>query len=219
MARQPKKLATPITILAWLFIITILAWLFICGRTPIMTDNSTPTRIATPGGEIVISTPAEFTAYDDWNYAPARRAGGYVYVSGVVVGRQPDGPRTPETFKTATRRAFETLRSRLQASGADFPDVVMINSFHDWSAPEFHSDRMAQFKAFREVKAEFMPPPHPAWTAVGTSGLIREAGIVEVQMIAYTPQGPSATSSVTKSSTSPNISMESDTGPPPHRFR
>jgi enamine deaminase RidA (YjgF/YER057c/UK114 family) len=216
MARQPKKLATPITILAWLFIIIILAWLFICGRTPIMTDNSTPTRIAAPGGEIVISTPAEFTAYDDWNYAPARRAGDYVYVSGVVVGRQPDGPRTAETFKTATRRAFETLRSRLQASGADFPDVVMINSFHDWSAPEFHGDRMAQFQAFREVKAEFMPPPHPAWTAVGTSGLIREAGIAEVQMIAYTPQGSSATSSTRKSPTSPDISTESDTVPPPH---
>ena len=67
-----------------------------------MADNSSSTRIATPGGEVVISTPAEHTAYDDWNYAPARRAGDYVYVSGVVVGRQPDGPRTPETFKTAT---------------------------------------------------------------------------------------------------------------------
>jgi enamine deaminase RidA (YjgF/YER057c/UK114 family) len=178
MARQSKKLATSIT---------VLAWLFICGSTPIMADNSSPTRIATPGGEVVFSTPAEHTAYDDWNYAPARWSGDYVYVSGVVVARQPDGPRTPETFKDATRLAFATLRARLQALGADFADVVMINSYHDWSAPEFHGDRMAQFTAFREVKAEFMPAPHPAWTAVGTSGLIREAGIVEVQMIAYVP--------------------------------
>jgi enamine deaminase RidA (YjgF/YER057c/UK114 family) len=152
-----------------------------------MADNSESTRIATPGGEVVISTPAEHTAYDEWNYAPARRAGDYVYVSGVVVTRQPEGPRTPETFKDATRRAFATLRARLQALGADFADVVLINSYHDWSAPEFHGDRMAQFTAFREVKAEFMPAPHPAWTAVGTSGLIREGGIVEVQMIAYAP--------------------------------
>jgi hypothetical protein len=36
---------------------------------------------------------------------------------------------------------------------------------------------MAPFTAFREVKAEFMPAPHSAWTAVGTSGLIRELGI------------------------------------------
>ena len=144
MVRQLKSLA---------LLIAALAWLFFCGSTPIMADNSSPTRIATPGGEVVISTPAEHKAYDEWNYAPARRAGDYVYVSGVVVGRQPDGPRTPETFKTATRRAFETLRSRLQALGADFPDVVLINSYHDWSAPEFNGDRMAQFTAFREVKA------------------------------------------------------------------
>jgi hypothetical protein len=93
MGRQLKSLALSIA---------ALAWLFFCRSTPIMADNSSPTRIATPGGEIVISTPAEHTTYDNWNYAPARRAGDYVYVSGVVVGRQPDGPRTPETFKTAT---------------------------------------------------------------------------------------------------------------------
>ena len=152
-----------------------------------MAETPAQIRIPTPGGEVILSTPAEHTAYDEWNYAPARRAGDYVYVSGVVVARQPEGPRTPETFKDATRRAFATLCARLQALGADFADVVLINSYHDWSAPEFHGDRMAQFAAFREVKAEFMPAPHPAWTAVGTSGLIREAGIVEVQMIAYAP--------------------------------
>jgi enamine deaminase RidA (YjgF/YER057c/UK114 family) len=167
-----------------------------------MADSPSPIQIATPGGEVIISTPAEHAAYDDWNYAPARRAGDYVYVSGVVVSRQADGPRTLETFKDATRQAFETLRARLQALGTDFPDVVMINTFHDWSAPEFHGDRMAQFTAFREVKAEFMPAPHPAWTAVGTSGLIREGGIVEVQMIAYAPQRRSAMSSATESTTS-----------------
>ena len=165
----------------------VLVCFSICGNTPIMAETPAQLRIPTPGGEVILSTPAEHTAYDEWNYAPARRAGDYVYVSGVVVARQPDGPRTPETFKDATRRAFATLRARLQALGADFADVVLINSYHDWSAPEFHDDRMAQFTAFLEVKAEFMPAPHPAWTAVGTSGLIREAGIVEVQMIAYAP--------------------------------
>jgi len=175
-----------------------LTWLSVCWSTTVMTDNTPPIRISTSGGEIVLSTPAEHTAYDDWNYAPARRAGDYVYVSGIVVVRQSEGPRTPETFKDASRRAFVTLRARLQALGADFSDVVMINSFHDWSAPEFNGDRMAQFTAFREVKAEFMPAPHPAWTAVGTSGLIRDLGIVEVQMIAYAPNRNATTSSVTE---------------------
>jgi enamine deaminase RidA (YjgF/YER057c/UK114 family) len=153
-----------------------------------MSAPALPRHIPTAGGEIVISTPAEQAAYDGWSYAPARRAGDFVYVSGAVVGRAPDGPRTPDTFKAAARRVFGALRSRLQAHGADFADVVMVNTYHDWSAPEFRGDRIAQFTAFREVKSEFMPEPHPAWTAVGTSGLILEAGIVEVQMIAYAPR-------------------------------
>jgi enamine deaminase RidA (YjgF/YER057c/UK114 family) len=194
VARQSRSLASSIA---------ALASRFFCGSTPIVGENSSPIRIATPGGEVVISNSAEHTAYDEWNYAPARRAGDYVYLSGVVVDRQPGGLRTPETFKTATRRAFEALRSRLQALGADYPDVVMINSHHDWSAPEFHGDRMSQFTAFREVKAEFMPPPHPAWTAVGTSGLIREAGIVEVQMIAYAPPHTSPKTATSPSPRSP----------------
>jgi enamine deaminase RidA (YjgF/YER057c/UK114 family) len=178
MARHSQELASSLV---------VLVCFSICLNTPIMAETPTQIRIPTPGGEVILTTLAEHTAYDEWDYEPARRAGDYVYVSGVVVARQPEGPRTPGTFKDATRRAFTTLRARLLALGADFADVVLINSYHDWSAPEFHGDRIAQFTAFREVKAEFMPALHPAWTAVGTSGLIREAGIVEVQMIAYAP--------------------------------
>jgi|SRR5579863_9659093 len=143
--------------------------------------------LPSPGGQIAI-TAGEQRLYDDLKFAPARRAGDYVYVSGVVVIRDASAPPSPESFKAATRAAFQKLRARLQALGTDFPDVVMINTFHDWSAPEFHGDRWAQFEAFNAVKEEFMGSnPHPAWTAVGTSGLIRENGIVEVQMIAYAP--------------------------------
>lgn len=156
--------------------------------TTALSDTTPPTRIPAPGGEVAITSAREQEFYDKWNFAPARRAGDYVYVSGVVVWEEPGTPRTPETFKAATRVAFETLRKRLRALGADFPDVVMMNTFHDWSAPEFKGDRIAQFEAFLAVKREFMSAPHPAWTAVGTSALIREGGVVEVQMIAYAPQ-------------------------------
>ena len=131
--------------------------------------------------------PSDEFAYNDWKFAPVRRAGAYINVSGVVVGRAPDGP-TPETFQAASRAAIEILRAILQALRADFADVVMINTFHDRSAPEFGSTRQVKFDAFRKIQEEFMTAPHPAWTAVGTGGLIRERGIMEVQMIAYSPQ-------------------------------
>ena len=31
---------------------------------------------------------------------------------------------------------------------------------------------------------EFMKPPYPAWTAVRTTGLLSDGGIVEVQLVA-----------------------------------
>ena len=44
-----------------------------------------------------------------------------------------------------------------------------------------------QLAMFNAVKSEFMKAPHPAWTAVGTTGLLNPHGIVEVQMIAKVP--------------------------------
>ena len=148
-------------------------------------------RIRTSGGELFLQSDLDRIVYDQWQFATARRAGDYVYLSGVIVASAPGGPRTPETFKTAARQAFERLGSQLRAHGANFGDVVMINTFHDWSAPEFGGDRAAQAESFKVVKAEFIPPPHPAWTAVGTSGLVRPEGIMEIQMIAFSPIKPS----------------------------
>jgi len=66
--------------------------------------HSTPEAlIPSPGGEVVIATERQQEVYDTWKYAPARRAGDYVYVSGVVIARPPEGPHTPEP--SANRRA------------------------------------------------------------------------------------------------------------------
>jgi enamine deaminase RidA (YjgF/YER057c/UK114 family) len=60
----------------------------------------------------------------------------------------------------------------------------MINSFHVWQGPDFTGTRDEQFQAFEDVIGEFMKAPYPAWTAVGTSGLLGSNGIIEVQLIA-----------------------------------
>ncbi|MBX9881396.1 MAG: hypothetical protein K2X73_05425 [Sphingomonas sp.] len=158
-----------------------------CLAAPAIAQSSVD-RIAAPGGEVVITDAKARAAYETWHYAPARRAGDYVYVSGVVIARASTGPYTVDSFKAAARSGFARIRAQLTAFGLTFDDVVMVNSFHDWTAPEFGGDRLAQFQAFGAVKDEFMTGVHPAWTAVGTSGLISPEGIVEVQMIAYAPQ-------------------------------
>jgi len=146
-----------------------------------------PLHIPTRDGEVILPTPFDKQAYDDYGYAAIRRAGDQVYISGVVIGRRPDEGKDVAAFKDQARRGFRRIGAYLKAAGLTFDDVAMINSFHVWDGPNFTGTRAEQFKAFEEVKAEFMKGPNPAWTAVGVTSLLGDTGIVEVQMIAHVP--------------------------------
>jgi enamine deaminase RidA (YjgF/YER057c/UK114 family) len=145
---------------------------------------TTPKHIPTRGGEVILPTAVEQQNYQDYGFAAIRRAGNLVFISGVIVGRRPEEGTDVESFKAQTRRTFKRLETYLKAAGLDFDDVAMINSFHVWQGPNFSGTRADQFKAFEQVKEEFMHGPKPAWTAVGTTELLADTGIVEVQMIA-----------------------------------
>ena len=148
----------------------------------------TPRRIPAPGGEVLITHPGEQRAYDEMKFAPARRAGDTLYISGVIAGVPPGGAADAEAFKRSLRHAFSRIQKLLEAAGASYADVVMINTFHVWTSPHASLTRDQHFDAVSQVKDEFMRPPHPAWTAVGTSGLLGDGGLVEIQMIAHVPE-------------------------------
>ena len=143
-----------------------------------------PLRIPAPGGEVILPDEGSKQNHDKWRFAAVRRVGDTLYVSGVVVYRAPNEGTDVAAFKLQARRGLERLRKNLEAAGSDFQHVVMINSFHVWQGPDFSGTRDQQFNAFEEVIDEFMKPPYPAWTAVGTTGLLGTGGIVEVQLIA-----------------------------------
>ncbi len=147
----------------------------------------TAKKIPAPGGEVILAAESDRKNYDSLRFAAARRAGDALYVSGVIVGRMKDEGNDVAAFKDQVRRAFRRIETTLQAAGAGFADVTMINSFHLFNSPNFAGTRDEQFAAFGAVKDEFMAAPHPAWTAVGTTGLLTDGGIVEVQMIAHVP--------------------------------
>jgi enamine deaminase RidA (YjgF/YER057c/UK114 family) len=143
-----------------------------------------PLKLPTPGGEVILPDANARQAHDEWRYAAARRLGDQIYISGVVVHRRRDEGTDVAAFKLQVRRALERLGNILEAAGSDWTHVAMINSFHVWQGPDFSGTRDEQFQAFEDVIGEFVKPPYPAWTAVGTTGLLGTNGIVEVQLIA-----------------------------------
>jgi enamine deaminase RidA (YjgF/YER057c/UK114 family) len=144
-----------------------------------------PRCISFAGGEIMLQTERDHFAYDSWHFAPARSAGDFIYVSGIIVARDPDQAPSSADFAASLRGAFQELGRQLQAYGCSFQDIVMLTTFHDWSAPEFSGDATTQAKAFQAIKDEFISEPHPAWTAIGTTRLVREGGILEIQAVVY----------------------------------
>jgi enamine deaminase RidA (YjgF/YER057c/UK114 family) len=147
-----------------------------------------PLRIPAPGGEVILPDEDARRNHDEWRFAAVRRIGDTLYVSGVIVNRRQDEGTDVAAFKQQARRALERLRKNLAAANSDFQHVVMINSFHVWQGPNFSGTRDQQFQAFEDVISEFMKPPYPAWTAVGTTGLLSDGGIVEIQLIAKVRQ-------------------------------
>ncbi len=156
----------------------------LAAATPALAQDY-PRRLPSSGGETIIPAPEFQAGYDDYNYAAARRVGDTLYVSGVIIGRAPGEGNDAAAFEAQTRRAFAVLDRTLRAAGATFDDVVIINSFHVWDGPNFTGGRMGHLEVINKVKAEYIDGPWPAWTAVGTTALFEETGIVEIQLIAH----------------------------------
>ena len=148
-------------------------------------DTRYPRVVDAPGGEIIIPDAESQAHHDEWRFAAARRMGDTLYVSGVIVHRRPGEGTDVTAYKQQVRRALNRLKFILESAGVTFADVAMINTFHVWQGPNFTGTRDEQFQAFEDVIDEFMKPPYPAWTAVGTTGLLSDGGIVEIQLIAH----------------------------------
>ncbi len=126
----------------------------------------------------------------DFQFSPAVRAGDFLFFSGVVAGagRDEQTPFDEEAYKASVRRGFEALGRTLAAAGADFSGAVKITTFHVFDSPLVALSKVEQVRALAEVKSAFIPEPHPAWTAVGTTALLPDRGLVEIEITVYAPQ-------------------------------
>lgn len=140
--------------------------------------------------------------HDRWHFAPAMRAGGLIFCSGII-GTSPDGlppaeglagaaaaatdPEAAVQALVAVRdpqaqfeTAFAALRAILNAAGADLSDVVELTSYH--------VDMSAHIDTFTRVRDRMLRAPWPAWTAVEVAGLILPGALVELRAVAEAPR-------------------------------
>ncbi len=125
-----------------------------------------------------------------YHFSPAVRAGDYLFLSGVAVSiRNTETPINRQAYKDLVRSGFSRLQTVLKAAGTDMNSIVKITSFHVFDSPLLAVDKRDQVLVMAEVKGEFMEEPHAAWTAVGTTALLPDAGVVEIDIVAYAPLG------------------------------
>lgn len=148
-----------------------------------------------------IIPPALRAVHDRWHFAPAVRAGDLVFCSGII-GTSPDGnppanglagaeattadPGAPLAALIAVRdpaaqfaTAFEALSAILAAAGTNLAHVVELTTYH--------VDMARHMESFMQVRARYLAPPYPAWTAVEVAGLAVPGGLVELRAVARMP--------------------------------
>ncbi len=120
---------------------------------------------------VLMSTDPELLALQEQNgFADAVVAGQDVILSGVVTELKDED----DDLEAAYVRTLQAIGRTLERAGASWDDVIEINSFH--------TDLASQIEPFVAAKAKFVQLPHPAWTAIGTTGLVGGKGLTETRV-------------------------------------
>ena len=148
----------------------IVTALSIClGSAASLADGSRQTA------EIIVPADSK-QLYESWGFAPAVKIDDVIYVSGVIVVLEGDGSYE-ERYANGFRSALEQIEGVLSEAGADLDDVIEITTFH--------TDLQRQLQTAVAIRMQEMKPPHPAWTAVGTTALAIAEGVTEIKVIAH----------------------------------
>jgi enamine deaminase RidA (YjgF/YER057c/UK114 family) len=121
-----------------------------------------------------INPPSTQAMYDALHFSQATRVGNMIWVSGQV---GIDAAMTPaQGMEAQAHRAFQALRSVLEAAGASLADIVELTTFH--------TDLRGDIHAFGRIKDEYIPERYPSWTAVGVTQLTLPELRVEIRAVA-----------------------------------
>jgi 2-aminomuconate deaminase len=120
-------------------------------------------------------------------YPHVKRAGDYLYVSGIS-SRRPDGTfagakademgNTELDIRAQTRAVIENIRDILRSQGADLSDLVDVTVF---------LVNINDFKGYNETYGEYFDYNGPARTTVAVHALPHPHLLIEIKGTAYKP--------------------------------
>ena len=108
-------------------------------------------------------------------FSPGVKVGKLLFISGQV-SIDPDGNIVGRgDFSAQCRQVFENMKLVLDKAGASFSDIVKINAY---------MTDLRNYSTYAKIRGEYFKEQYPASTVVGTTGLVYEGLMLEVEAIA-----------------------------------
>ncbi|HYF08391.1 MAG TPA: RidA family protein [Acetobacteraceae bacterium] len=114
-------------------------------------------------------------AVEQFGYAPAMRAGDFLFVAGQL-GRD-DNQQVIADAEAQFKRAWENVGTILRDAGATIQDIVDVVTFH--------VGLREHLALYKQVRDRVMQGHAPPWTAIGVSELSRPGLLVEIKVTAW----------------------------------
>ena len=149
-------------------------------------SNTDVRRVATRTGAVAIPASLE-SDVAQYHYAPARRAGDFVYLSGIVACNRTTEPMSATAFCDELRDVFRQIERLLLACDAQMEDVIELQMFHVFGSGRLELDKAGQLAAIGRVRDEFFFAPYPAAVELEVADLNPDGGLVEIKAVAFAP--------------------------------
>jgi enamine deaminase RidA (YjgF/YER057c/UK114 family) len=127
----------------------------------------------------------------DWSipvpFSQGWKCGPFIFVGGQISADAHGRTIGVGDIEAQTRNVFENIRSVLQEVGADMRHIVKFNTFYVYEGEG--EDIREYWERMTRVRLEFFEEPGPVGTAVRVVGLAYPDLLIEVEAIAYVPDG------------------------------
>jgi enamine deaminase RidA (YjgF/YER057c/UK114 family) len=126
----------------------------------------------------------------DWHmptpFSQGWRVGNLVFVGGQLSADEHGNVLGEGDIEAQTRNVFENISRVLAEAGADWSDVVKLNTYYVCAET---GDAVQEFwSKMTAVRLDYLPDPGPVGTAVRVAGLMYDGFLIEAEVTAVLGQ-------------------------------